>query len=160
MHNVLFNQALSVLAVGVFDKLNERKAFCISVILLFALFATLTDIDHEWRDVLMIVLFYILHRNRAYKILLTFLLMMNYGITGAFFVSAVLYRSGLELICSRGTEIKAFVCDGHAGLLASITECSVQMCLFHMLQIVRCKLTSNPRLICGRELLAFAAICS
>lgn len=64
-----------------------------------------------------------------------------------------LYRHGMELIRSRGTEIKAFVCDGRTGLLASITECPVQMCQFHMLQIVRRKLTNSPRLTCGRELL-------
>jgi len=64
------------------------------------------------------------------------------------------YREGLDAIRSRGTVIKAVVCDGHTGLLASITECPVQMCQFHMFQIVRRKLTGRPRLECGRELLS------
>jgi len=53
------------------------------------------------------------------------------------------YREGLDVIRSRGTVIKAVVCDGHTGLLASITECPVQMCQFHMFQIVRRKY--NPQ---------------
>lgn len=64
-----------------------------------------------------------------------------------------LYRMGLEHIRSCGTDIKAVVCDGHTGLLSSIKECPVQMCQFHMLQIVRRKLTNSPRLGCGQELL-------
>lgn len=65
-----------------------------------------------------------------------------------------LYLSGLEHIRSCGTEILAVVCDGHTGLLSSISECPAQMCQFHMFQIIRRKLTNNPRLQCGRELLS------
>ena len=90
-HNVLFTLALGVLAVGVFDKSNDRKTFCISMIVIFTLLATLTRIDYEWRGILMIVLFYMFRQNRSYQILLTFPLMMNYGITGAFLASAVLF---------------------------------------------------------------------
>jgi len=51
------------------------------------------------------------------------------------------YREGLDAIRSRGAEVKTVVCDGYTGLLASMSECPVQMCQFHMLQIVRQKLT-------------------
>lgn len=64
-----------------------------------------------------------------------------------------MYKEGLEVIRSRGTEIKAVVCDGRTGLLASIVECPAQMCQFHMYQIVKRKLTGNPRMECGIELL-------
>jgi hypothetical protein len=64
-----------------------------------------------------------------------------------------LYHEGLDFLDSNGTHISAVVCDGRTGLLSSFAECPVQMCQFHQLQIVRRLLTSNPRLIAGRELL-------
>ena len=64
-----------------------------------------------------------------------------------------LYHEGLDFLSSNGTHISAVVCDGRTGLLSSFAECPAQMCQFHQLQIVRRLLTSNPRLIAGRELL-------
>lgn len=90
-HNVMFTLALGVLAIGVFDKSNERKTFCLSLILVFALLATSTGIDYEWRGILMIVIFYIFRQNRGYQLMLAFPLMMNYGIIGALLSCAVLF---------------------------------------------------------------------
>lgn len=64
------------------------------------------------------------------------------------------YLDGLFHIKEGGTEMKAIVCDGHMGLLQSITFCPVQMCQFHQLQIIRRLLTNNPHLPAGIELLA------
>lgn len=64
------------------------------------------------------------------------------------------YLAGLEHLRQRGTEILAVVCDGHKGLIQAIDYCPVQMCQFHMQQIVCRSLTKNPHLIAGRELLS------
>ncbi len=89
-HNVMFTLALGVLAIGVFDKLVERRLLCVCCLLSLAWLATLTGVDYEWRGILMIVLFYMLRSNRACQLLLTFPLMMHYGITGVFLACAVL----------------------------------------------------------------------
>lgn len=64
------------------------------------------------------------------------------------------YLSGLEVIKANETKIEAVVCDGHIGLLQAITSCSIQMCQFHQLQIIRRLLTNNPHLPASIELLA------
>lgn len=63
------------------------------------------------------------------------------------------YMAGLEEIRSNGTRVKAVVCDGHTGLLASFARHPAQMCQFHQLRIVRRLLTGRPRLVAGRGLL-------
>jgi hypothetical protein len=62
------------------------------------------------------------------------------------------YLDGLAGMKQHGTEIIAVICDGRKGLLSSITHSPVQMCQFHMQQIIRRLLTKNPHLIAGREL--------
>ena len=89
-HNVMFTLALGVLAIGVFDRLNERKPLCIMMILLVMAYAHWIGADYEWRGILMIVLFYMFRQNRACQLLLVFPLMMHYGITGAFLACIVL----------------------------------------------------------------------
>jgi len=65
-----------------------------------------------------------------------------------------LYLSGISYLKEHGVHIKAVVCDGHPGLIKSMKGLPVQMCQFHMYQIVLRKTTSRPRLDCGKELLA------
>jgi hypothetical protein len=62
------------------------------------------------------------------------------------------YLDGLADLKQHGTEIIAVICDGRKGLLDSISYCPVQMCQFHMQQIIRRYLTQRPHLIAGREL--------
>jgi len=64
-----------------------------------------------------------------------------------------LYSEGLDFLRTHGVHIEAVVCDGHTGLLKSISSRLVQMCQFHMYQIIKRKLTAHPRLECGKELL-------
>lgn len=90
-HNVMFTLALGALAIGVFDKLKERKPFCICMILFVMAYAYWIGADYEWRGILMIILFYMLRQNRAAQLLLAFPLMMHYGTTGALLACAVLF---------------------------------------------------------------------
>lgn len=90
-HNVMFTLALGVLAIGVFDKLKEHKPFCICMILIVMACAHRIGSDYEWRGILMIVIFYMLRSDRFCQILLTFPLMMHYGIMGSFLACAALF---------------------------------------------------------------------
>lgn len=90
-HNVMFTLALGVLALGIFDRLKERKLLCICMILIVTTYAHWIGSDYEWRGILMIVLFYMLRQNRTCQLILTFPLMIHYGVIGAFLACAVLF---------------------------------------------------------------------
>lgn len=98
-HNVMFTQALGVVALAVFEKLKKDSTLCICTILFIAWFATWSGVDYEWRGVLMIVIFYLfgnLNRNafptgRMVQLLCTFPLMMHYGIVGAMIACMVIF---------------------------------------------------------------------
>lgn len=89
-HNVMFTLALGVLAIGVFDRLKERKPLCICMILAIMIYAGWIGTDYEWRGILTIVLFYMFRQNRACQLLMVFPIMMHYGIIGALLACIVL----------------------------------------------------------------------
>lgn len=98
-HNVMFTLALGVLLLAAIEKLNRHKILCTCTILLTALFVTWLGLDYEWRGILIIVIFYMLQNrenrhyllfNRKMRLLLTFPLMIHYGIIGAMFACFVI----------------------------------------------------------------------
>lgn len=91
MHNVMFTLALGVLAIGIFDKLKERKPLCICMILVVMAYAQWMGSDYGWRGILMIVLCYMFRKNQLCQLLLVFPFMMHYGIIGALLACAVLF---------------------------------------------------------------------
>lgn len=64
------------------------------------------------------------------------------------------YLDAVRSIESRGYQIKGIIIDGKQSLFRVLSSYRIQMCQFHMKQIVRRYLTNNPRLICARELRA------
>lgn len=66
------------------------------------------------------------------------------------------YEDAVEHIESNGYAIRGIVIDGMSKLFAIFSRYKVQMCQFHMVAIVRRKLTKNPQLEAGRELLDLA----
>lgn len=62
------------------------------------------------------------------------------------------YLLGIGEIESRGTKVKAIVCDGRRGIFKAFKDLPVQMCQFHQVQIVKRYLTRNPRLEASKEL--------
>lgn len=63
------------------------------------------------------------------------------------------YEDAIESIESRGYKIKGVVLDGLNKLFDRLAgRYALQMCQFHMKQIVRRHLTLNPRLLAAREL--------
>ena len=63
------------------------------------------------------------------------------------------YVEGIEWLRSQGFKIYGIVCDGIRGLFKAFRAYRVQMCQFHMIQIVRRHLTTKPDLIASCELL-------
>ena len=63
------------------------------------------------------------------------------------------YEAAVAHILSSGYKIKGIVIDGLQKLFDVLTDYKIQMCQFHMVAIVRRKLTKNPQLIAGKELL-------
>ena len=63
------------------------------------------------------------------------------------------YEAAVAHILSSGYKIKGIVIDGLQKLFDVLTNYKIQMCQFHMVAIVRRKLTKNPQLIAGKELL-------
>ena len=61
--------------------------------------------------------------------------------------------SGIEWLRSQGFRIYGIVCDGMRGLFPALKSYRVQMCQYHMIQIVRRHLTSRPDLEASGELL-------
>ena len=62
------------------------------------------------------------------------------------------YEDAVASIKARGYDIKGLVIDGKKSLFMSFAGYHIQMCQFHMKQIIRRYLTLNPRMLAGREL--------
>ncbi|MCM1372160.1 MAG: hypothetical protein NC113_00005 [Bacteroides sp.] len=63
------------------------------------------------------------------------------------------YLEGIDWLRSNVFKIYGIVCDGMRGLFPALKPYRVQMCQYHMIQIVRRHLTSQPDLEASRELL-------
>lgn len=66
------------------------------------------------------------------------------------------YEAAVSHILSSGYKIKGIVIDGLQKLFEVFADYKIQMCQFHMVAIIRRKLTKNPKLMAGRELLELA----
>ena len=66
------------------------------------------------------------------------------------------YEIAVEHIRRQGYIIKGIVIDGLQKLFKVFAEYRIQMCQFHMVAIIRRKLTKNPQLQAGKELLDLA----
>ena len=62
------------------------------------------------------------------------------------------YEDAVASIKARGYDIKGLVIDGKKSLFMSFAGYHIQMCQFHMKQIIRRYLTLNPRMLAGRKL--------
>lgn len=63
------------------------------------------------------------------------------------------YLDGIDWLRSNGFKIYGIVCDGMRGLFPALKHYRVQMCQYHMIQIVRRHLTAKPDLEASAELL-------
>lgn len=62
------------------------------------------------------------------------------------------YVDAIRSIEERGYTIKGIVIDGMKRLFSEFSSYKIQMCQYHMMQIVRRYLTRHPRLVAAREL--------
>lgn len=63
------------------------------------------------------------------------------------------YRTAIDVITAAGYTIKGIIIDGKKALFKEFKDYPVQMCLFHMLQIVRRYLTGNPKMKASIDLM-------
>ena len=66
------------------------------------------------------------------------------------------YEDAVSSIKGRGYVIRGLIIDGKQSLFKSFSEYRIQMCQFHMKQIIRRYLTLNPKMHAGRELKGLA----
>lgn len=64
------------------------------------------------------------------------------------------YIDAVETIVAAGYIIRGIIIDGKQELFTAFKDYPIQMCQFHMLQIVKRYLTQNPKMIAARELQA------
>lgn len=64
------------------------------------------------------------------------------------------YIDAVEAIVAAGYIIRGIIIDGKQELFTAFKDYPIQMCQFHMLQIVKRYLTQNPKMIAVRELQA------
>ena len=64
------------------------------------------------------------------------------------------YEDAVASIKARGYTIRGLIIDGKQSLFKSFSEYHIQMCQFHMKQIVRRYLTLNPKMLASRDLKA------
>ena len=62
------------------------------------------------------------------------------------------YEDAVSSIEERGYTIRGLIIDGKQSLFKRFSEYHIQMCQFHMKQIVKRYLTTNPRMLAAREL--------
>ena len=63
------------------------------------------------------------------------------------------YRTAIDTITAAGYTIKGIIIDGKKALFKDFQDHPVQMCQFHMLQIVRRYLTGNPKMKASIDLM-------
>ena len=63
------------------------------------------------------------------------------------------YVAAVKSIEDRGYKIEGLILDGKRSLFSVFSEYKIQMCQFHMIQIVSRYLTDSPRLMASRDLL-------
>ena len=66
------------------------------------------------------------------------------------------YEDAVSSIKGRGYTIRGIIIDGKQSLFKTFSEYHVQMCQFHMKQIIRRYLTQNPKMHASKELKALA----
>ena len=66
------------------------------------------------------------------------------------------YEEAVNHIVGCGYLIKGIIIDGFQKLFIALAEYKIQMCQFHMVAIIKRKLTKNPQLEAGKELLKLA----
>ena len=62
------------------------------------------------------------------------------------------YETAIASIEERGYKIKGIIIDGKQSLFKAFSKYEIQMCQFHMKQIIKRYLTKNPRLKASRAL--------
>lgn len=62
------------------------------------------------------------------------------------------YEAAVNSIESRGYEIKGLIIDGRQSLFSLFSAYKIQMCQFHMKEIIKRYLTNNPKLNAAKEL--------
>lgn len=62
------------------------------------------------------------------------------------------YKDAVSSIEERGYKIKGLIIDGFQQLFSEYSDYKIQMCQFHMKQIIKRYLTQNPRLLAARAL--------
>lgn len=62
------------------------------------------------------------------------------------------YEDAVSSIKERGYTIQGLIIDGKQSLFKTFAEHNIQMCQFHMKQIIRRYLTLNPKMLASREL--------
>lgn len=62
------------------------------------------------------------------------------------------YEDAVSSIKERGYTIRGLIIDGKKSLFNSFADYHIQMCQFHMKQIVKRYLTLNPKMLASREL--------
>ena len=62
------------------------------------------------------------------------------------------YEDAVSSIEERGYTIRGLIIDGKQSLFKRFSEYHIQMCQFHMKQIVKRYLTMNPKILAAREL--------
>jgi hypothetical protein len=62
------------------------------------------------------------------------------------------YEDAVKSIKERGYSIRGIIIDGKKSLFRSFKDYRIQMCQFHMKQIIRRYLTLNPKMLASREL--------
>ena len=66
------------------------------------------------------------------------------------------YEDAVSSIKGRGYTIRGLIIDGKQSLFKTFSEYHIQMCQFHMKQIIRRYLTLNPKMHASKELKALA----
>ena len=62
------------------------------------------------------------------------------------------YEDAVSSIKERGYSIRGLIIDGRQSLFKTFSSHPIQMCQFHMKQIIRRYLTLNPRMLAARDL--------
>lgn len=97
-HNVLFTLSLGVMTLAAIETLKKDDILCRAIILSIACFASWSNVDYEWRGILMMVVFYLLGNvsdtsfpsGRKAQLFYAFPLMIHYGVVGALLACLVI----------------------------------------------------------------------
>ena len=82
-HNVVFTLLLGLVTIFLVDHIHDALWLMLLETVLFALIATILNVDYTWHGIGLMMVFYLFRKHRALTLIIGFPFLMEYGMIGS-----------------------------------------------------------------------------